>query len=564
MYNRVDITSLSDRLDAEYYTEDQIQNLTILNSFGVFPFYKVCTSINVGYTGELTSQYTDKGTVLYRVSDIDGLFLKEDKVNYVPEYFAEENRQIWIKNGDVVLAAVGNTIGKVAIKSFHLPDGVCSRALMITRPIPEKIDSHFLVTYLSCKFAQKSLLRGISGSAQPVLNTPLISNLPIIQVNSIAQRYIGNKVRQAEILRPWEELLSKFSKFLVESLIQENINEEELITAQNSLEMGDTKPERNLLAKLDVWNTKYSNVTDKKNRMSFSKFYSTDELIDIIAAPSYSPELVSYCKKVEKYPKLGQFMVGKAKLGITGSIAKDYVTSDTPNAVPYISTKQVKGLFAYLDDIKYISAASDVEWEKCRINDGDIIINKSGNVGAAAILSCKPYIYINSVSDIINIRINDTQIDKAYLVEYLNSPYGQKQLQRLSGGAIFDHVSLHAIPEINIAVFDFKAQRYIGNKVRLTENIKLTEKSLMIASKALIEALIGGQITETQLIEAQQALEEGDDSKDRAILSKLTDKGYLAKDGTELFDDLDTLYELLDEAKDAIDSSSTANDEVIL
>ncbi|WP_210525954.1 restriction endonuclease subunit S [Pantoea ananatis] len=209
----------------------------------------------------------------------------------------------------------------------------------------------------------------------------------------------------------------------------------------------------------------------------FAKRYNADELIDIIAAPAYSPELIEYVKKVANAPYLSQFLSQKPKLGITGTIAKDYVSADTKDAVPYVSTKQVKGLHAYMDDAKYISKEADIEWAKCRVEDGDIIINKSGNVGAAAVLCCAPYKYVNSVSDIINIKLDKTaSIDRDFLVVYLNSPYGQKQLQRLSGGAIFSHVSLHAIPDIRVYHPDIKAQKYIADKVRQAEQLRTWAK----------------------------------------------------------------------------------------
>lgn len=226
----------------------------------------------------------------------------------------------------------------------------------------------------------------------------------------------------------------------------------------------------------------------------FAKRYRPDELIEIIAAQSYSPEIVAYVKKVENQPKLAKYLKSKPKLGVTGTIAKDYVEAKTPNAVPYISTKQVKGLHAYIEDAKYISKEADIEWKKCRVDDGDIVINKSGDVGAAAVLCCAPYKYANSVSDIISIKLSETApVDRDFLVVYLNSPYGQKQLQRLSGGAIFSHVSLHAIPHINVFAADVLVQKYIGDKVRKAERLRAWAK----ARGEAIEALASNEAIES-------------------------------------------------------------------
>ncbi|MFW8363106.1 restriction endonuclease subunit S, partial [Klebsiella pneumoniae] len=83
------------------------------------------------------------------------------------------------------------------------------------------IDSSFLIAYLATKYAQKSLLRGISGSAQPVLNTPLIANLPVITAESLSQKYIGDKVRQAEQLGAWAKRLEQVSSFMFANALAE-------------------------------------------------------------------------------------------------------------------------------------------------------------------------------------------------------------------------------------------------------------------------------------------------------------------------------------------------------
>jgi type I restriction enzyme S subunit len=67
----------------------------------------------------------------------------------------------------------------------------------------------------------------------------------------------------------------------------------------------------------------------------------------------------------------------------------------------------------------------------------------------------------------------------------------------------------------------------------------------------LIEALIEGKVTEAELVNAQEALERGDKTADRALLSRLTRKGVDVSGEPPLFPDLDALYALLAQTEPA-------------
>jgi type I restriction enzyme S subunit len=513
MYNRVDISSLSDRLDAEYYTEDQIQNLRVLDDFGIYPLYKVCTNINVGYTGELTSQYTDEGTVLFRVSDIDSLFLKEDKVKYVPDVLADENEQIWIKDGDIVLAAVGNTIGKVAIKTSHLPNGVCSRALMITRPIFEKIDSHFLVAYLGCKFAQKSLIRGISGSAQPVLNTPLIANLPIVKVNSIAQKYIANKVRQAELLKEWAKRIYS--------------------DVQRSLDQN--------IGSYDESISRYERVTH-------------NFLSERLDQNHYQRNLLDCHKLLITHPHV--------LLGDTSQFSNltdgDHGNPQYGDGPIYLRANEISnGLIEKSNVVRLDKLYADKVSRSCWTKANDIIFSIVGTLGMTAVIDHET---VGLMSRGIA-KITSLELPNYYVKAFFKSKYFSNQLIRHSVGTIQRGVYLEAMKQLMVPILNTDLMDTISAKEKLADLATNLSYDLITASKVMIESIIEGKITENQLIDAQQKIEEGDNGKDRSILKKLTDKGYLAEGGKPLFLDLDNLYELLDEAKNASDDDSAESAE---
>lgn len=501
MYSRVNSNLLEDRLDAEFYSLEQIKNHKTLQDYGVIPLSAYCNGINVGYTGELTSVYRDQGTTLYRVSDINGIFLSNDDVNYVPDDFAANNSQIWIRDNDIVFAAVGNTIGKVALKTVSMPDGVCSRALMIARPLTDKIDSSFLIAYLATKYAQKSLLRGISGSAQPVLNTPLIANLPVITAESLSQKYIGDKVRQAEQLGAWAKRLEQVSSFMF----------------------------ANALAELGYKQKKSTKIVRTK----------LEDRLD----PAFYDEKFSFFDeswfKINSEP-LKQF-IESGSYGVLPS-SNSYGKGN----VRFIRATDLKN--ANIDPTCFTHVPEEEVADKAKVSKGDILMEIKGAISTCELAeSHLAGTYINGSI----FRFTPKGINNAYLAYFLSSTIKELYCERVSVNNIISYLdlaSLHELPVIRLKndIEEFLAKNLI--------NINLAKKiafALTRSAKTLVESLIEGQLTEQQLIQAQQALEDGDNSLDQAIISKLSAEGYAIEGATPLFSDVDELYSLLEDAAQA-------------
>lgn len=504
MYNFVKENLILDRLDAEFYSIDQINNQKKLEDYGVKPLNSYCTGVNVGYTGELGPLYSDQGTFLYRVSDIDNIFLNIEEVKLVPEKFAIENPNIWIRDGDIVFAAVGNTIGKVALKTNSIPNGVCSRALMISRPVKNRINSHFLIVYLANKYAQKSLIRGVSGSAQPVLNTPLIANLPIIEVNLIAQKYIGNKVNQADQLHVWKKDLEiKCSELFENSLNQYGFKE------------------------LQSDNIIWAVLEDRLDPAYYNKKYhffnaewfqsKSEPLKNFIASGSYGvlPSSSSYGKGEVRFIR----------------------ATDLQNA--------------NIDVSCFTKVPQEEVVDKAKINEGDILLEIKGAIASCELAASHlAGAYVNGSI----YRFTPTNINEAYLTFYLNSEIKKLYCERVSVNNIISYLDLDSIHNLPVLRLPIEVEDLIG---RYVTDINLAKKYSFILvkyAKTLIEALIEGQLTEEQLIQAQKALEDGDNTLDKAILSKLSNEGYAVEGATPLFNDIDELYRLLASANAADDS----------
>lgn len=499
MFNFVPTSLLADRLDAEYYSEDQISNQRILEEFGVNELTNVCHSINVGFTGELTSIYVQSGVPLYRVSDIDDIFLNEVDVNYVPQEFAKDTPQIAIEDGDLVLAAVGNTIGKAAIKGGNISNGVCSRALMIARPKHDLIDAYFLISHISTKFGQKSLLRGVSGSAQPVLNTPLIAGLSVPKINKLCQKYIGDKVRQAEWFRAWAAK----------------------IQAESTSAMPVFKPLINHYTK-NSFRVPLENVIATRLDSSFSHpdHRSLDQMMKKngcnTLGKNATPVKAGWNKKAANtflYYEIGGLNVANGTISPVETL-----TSEAPSR----ATTQIK--------------------------QGDVLIStvrpNRRNVGfVIEDAQDKPMIATSGFS----VLRFETLADAAFYHSWLRTEDATSQLMRWNSGsaypAIDEDVPLHIlVPEFEASLREMLGQALLDTHFALWFSKKLTN-----AAKFLVEALIEGQLTEADLIIAEQALQAGNNQLDRQILNRLKTDGVDGQ-GQALFSDLDQLYSLLEQA----------------
>jgi len=84
----------------------------------------------------------------------------------------------------------------------------------------------------------------------------------------------------------------------------------------------------------------------------------------------------------------------------------------------------------------------------------------------------------------------------------------------------------------------------LGDQFLQAIDSRVAATSLTAAATLLVEHLIDGRLTETDLVGAQKALEAGDRTADREILKSLRQGD--APDAKPLIADVDALYALLD------------------
>lgn len=113
-----------------------------------------------------------------------------------------------------------------------------------------KADPQYIAAFLSSKIGRVQIIRWGQGNIQQHLNMPSVRQFVWVCPDRKVQTYIGDKVREVRRLRELIPCLTTASKLLVEALIEGNITEDELKTAQEALQRGDREPDQLILSRL--------------------------------------------------------------------------------------------------------------------------------------------------------------------------------------------------------------------------------------------------------------------------------------------------------------------------
>lgn len=88
---------------------------------------------------------------------------------------------------------------------------------------PRRVDSHYVLAFLKSKHGQILKNRLTSNTIINYIAKDALYSIPVIELKEKAQKYIGDKVRQAEQLRAWAKSIQlKVSELLLHTSMKFN------------------------------------------------------------------------------------------------------------------------------------------------------------------------------------------------------------------------------------------------------------------------------------------------------------------------------------------------------
>jgi restriction endonuclease S subunit len=205
-----------------------------------------------------------------------------------------------------------------------------------------------------------------------------------------------------------------------------------------------------------------------------------------IDAELYEKQVVRFERKIKKMPHTTfEKEASLIKKGIFDIKSDTY--SET--GVPFVRISNLKDCGIETNDIIYIPLSENEKNLSTFLKRNDIILSKTANA-AASIVDID---FCNTSQDTVAIKLkSNSQLNSHFIVAYLNTPLGNKQMQRWFTGNIQMHLNLTVCKEkMLLPVFSIAFQNKIKHLFDLRLSLKRESKNYYQQAETLLLIGIG-------------------------------------------------------------------------
>lgn len=213
-----------------------------------------------------------------------------------------------------------------------------------------------------------------------------------------------------------------------------------------------------------------SSVADfyKNNKSNDNNFFIKSSLLESnFVAKRYLKKYIVNLEKINKsVHNVVDFgdIITSVHNGANIDDASIYV--EKSKGIPYILVKSITKEGINFENLKYIkkSLINNKEVIKNKVDENTIVMTRAGNSGIAANI---PPDLVGGVASgfLIYIKIKK-DINPNYIVSFLNSTYGQMQLERISSGSILQSIRSSDLKKVKIILPSKEVQKIIGDKLK--------------------------------------------------------------------------------------------------
>jgi len=209
-------------------------------------------------------------------------------------------------------------------------------------------------------------------------------------------------------------------------------------------------------------------------------------------AKRYLQKYVDNITKLEKskYPlvTLGS-LIKTVHNGANIDDSSIYVSEN--EGIPYILVKSITKEGINFENLKHIrkDLITNRNVLKNRVSEETIVMTRAGNAGISSNI---PPDLVNGIASgfLINIHADLKKVNQYYLVAFLNSNFGQLQLERISSGSILQSIRSSDLKKIMVILPPMDIQNKIGTEIKSAVYAKAeTRKKLNNANNEISKLL---------------------------------------------------------------------------
>lgn len=449
---------VEERMDADAYNYKYIKEVNKLLNCDILikpisDFFDI--EMLTGFENTKYIEYKDSGVPFVRCKNIRDNFFDEEDLTFIDEKVYNILKRAQLNYGDLLYTKTGSNLGQVCCVPNNMRAIASSNCCFFKKKSNNIIDSHYVSTFLVTKYGKVQTYRAQTKTGQPTIDFQRLKKFVISIPSPEIQKYIGDKVRRAEELR--EEA--------------KGLKEEMISTLYSRVGLP-------------------SRLEDIYDRYSFvGREYLNDFRLDAIY---YSNKYIKYEEKLSEKELVSlSDIIQESKYG--ASISANYHETGIPFLRGLnLSENEIN------DDIVCLSETAKKDVGKSFVNEGDILITRSGSVGITAVVDKRQDGYAFG-SFMIKLVIDKEGWNPYYVSAFLNSIWGKWQIERQKNGAVQQNINLQEIDRIRIPKLNLDIQNSFETLIK--NYIKKQEQSRQLIQQAKqdVEDLIEGNFDTSKL-----------------------------------------------------------------
>lgn len=429
------------RIDAEYY-EPVFDRLKTLYKFSI---RKLNTISDIAYgTTPLGGIFEETGIPFVRSQNFAIGMVNKAEIVFCKNDFHEQNKKSAICPGDLLFAAVGGTIGQIAIVQDTIKEGNINQNIARVRILDSSINPYYAGLFFLSQYGQLQIFRFVTGNAQAYLNSFQIGSFKIPVLSEQVQNKLGSCFKKVENLVENSDFL--YSQ--AENLLLEELG------------LKDFKPR---------YQKTY--IANLSNALSAHR----------IDAEYFQPAHEEVIEKIEDNAELKMLRELASRINVKYLPNKDEVYK-------YIEISDVE---VGIGDVSYTERlGNDLPANATiPIKGGELIISKVRPTrGAIGIVpsGLKGNLICSSAFSVFNV---DSPL-KEYLYIVLRSIIGKLQLEKPTKGTSYPTIEEIDVERLKIPLLPLSTQQKIASLVQESHEARKKAKELLEVSKKAVEIAI--------------------------------------------------------------------------